>query len=361
MRVAKPIVLTDDERTSLSQWARGRKTPARLVQRAKIVLAAAEGKENKDIASELKCTRRTVGTWRNRFVEGRLDALKKDAPRSGRKPSVRAVKEAEIIRKTTQEKPTNATQWSVRSMAKAVGVSKATVQRVWSDNGLQPHRTKTFKVSNDPNFVEKLTDVVGLYLNPPERALVLSCDEKSQIQALDRTQKSLPMYPGRLKTLTHDYKRNGTTTLFAAIELAEGRIIAECMPRHRHQEWIRFLKKIDAETPSELDLHLIVDNYATHKHPKVQSWLKRHKRFHIHFTPTSSSWLNVIERWFRDITCNRIRNGVFQSVEQLEKAIQSYIAAHNANPKTFVWTKEAADIIEKVKRARAALNKVPSE
>lgn len=285
----------------------------------------------------------------------------KDAPRSGRAPSVRADKEAEIIRKTTQETPPNATQWSVRSMATAVGVSKDTVHRVWSDNGLKPHRIKTFKVSNDPRFAEKLVDVVGLYLNPPEHALVLSCDEKSQIQALDRTQKSLPLFPGRLKTQTHDYKRNGTTTLFAAIELAEGKIIAECMPRHRHQEWIRFLKKIDAETPPELDLHLIVDNYATHKHPKVQNWLKRHKRFHIHFIPTSSSWLNVIERWFRDITCNRIRNGVFRSVEQLEQAIKDYIDHHNANPKTFVWTKKAEDILEKVKRARAALNKIPSE
>ena len=245
-------------------------------------------------------------------------------------------------------------------MARAVGVSKDTVQRVWRDHGLQPHRTRSFKVSNDPQFAEKLVDVVGLYLDPPEHALVLSCDEKSQIQALDRTQKSLPLFPGRLKTLTHDYKRNGTTTLFAAIELAKGKIIAECMPRHRHQEWIRFLKKIDAETPPELDLHLIVDNYSTHKHPKVKNWLRRHKRFHIHFIPTSSSWLNVIERWFRDITQNRIRNGVFRSVQQLEQAIRDYIAHHNANPTTFVWTKKAEDILAKVTRARAALNKIPS-
>jgi transposase len=245
-------------------------------------------------------------------------------------------------------------------MAKAVGVSEATVRRVWRDNGLKPHRTKGFKVSNDPHFAEKLVDVVGLYLNPPEHALVLSCDEKSQIQALDRTQKSLPMFPGRLKTLTHDYKRNGTTTLFAAIELAEGRIIAECMPRHRHQEWIKFLKKIDAETPPELDLHLIVDNYATHKHPKVKSWLARHKRFHMHFIPTSSCWLNVIERWFRDITHDRLRKGVFKSVPQLIDAILEYIEYHNANPTTFVWTKKAEDILEKVTRARKALDKLPS-
>jgi transposase len=345
---------------TLTKWSRGRSTPARLVLRSRIVLAAADGRENKDIAAELGCTRRTVGTWRNRFAEQGLAGIEKDAPRSGRTPEVRAEKEVEILRKTTQETPPNATQWSTRTMAQAVGASKDTVQRVWRDNGLKPHRTKGFKVSNDPQFAEKLVDVVGLYLNPPEHALVLSCDEKSQIQALDRTQKSLPMFPGRLKTLTHDYKRNGTTTLFAAIELAEGRIIAECMPRHRHQEWIKFLKKIDAETLPDLDLHLIVDNYSTHKHPKVKNWLRRHKRFHIHFIPTSSSWLNVIERWFRDITQNRIRNGVFRSVPQLEQAIREYIAHHNANPTTFVWTKKAADILAKVTRARAALNKLPS-
>jgi transposase len=360
MRVAKAITLTDEQRRTLTKWTRGRSTPARQVLRAKIVLAAAEGRENQDIAAELRCTRRTVGTWRNRFAEHGLAGIAQDAPRGGRAPAVRSDKEAEIIRKTTQETPPNATQWSTRSMAQAVGVSKDTVQRVWRDNGLQPHRVKNFKVSNDPQFVEKLVDVVGLYLDPPEHAMVLSCDEKSQIQALDRTQKSLPLFPGRLKTLTHDYKRNGTTTLFAAIELAEGKIIAECMPRHRHQEWIKFLKKIDAETPPELDLHLIVDNYSTHKHPKVKSWLRRHKRFHLHFIPTSSSWLNVIERWFRDITQNRIRNGVFQSVRQLEQAIREYIAHHNANPTTFVWTKKAEDILAKVSRARAALNKLPS-
>jgi transposase len=360
MRVAKAITLTDEERDALTRWARGRSTPARLVLRARIVLAAAEGHENQEIAAELGCTRRTVGTWRNRFAEHRLAGIEKDAPRSGRKPSVRSRMEAEIIRKTTQETPPQATQWSTRTMAEAAGVSDSTVRRVWRDNGLKPHRIKTFKVSNDPKFVEKLVDVVGLYLNPPEHALVLSCDEKSQIQALDRTQKSLPMFPGRLKTLTHDYRRNGTTTLFAAIELAQGRIIAQCLPRHRHQEWIQFLKQIDAETPPHLDLHLIVDNYATHKHPKVKNWLKRHKRFHIHFIPTSSSWLNVIERWFRDITQNRIRNGVFKSVPQLEQAIRDYIDHHNANPKTFVWTKKAEDILAKVTRARAALNKIPS-
>ncbi len=360
MRIAQAVTLTDEERAVLTKWSRGRSTPARLVLRAKIVLAAADGRRNKDVSAELGCTPRTVGTWRSRFAESRLAGIERDAPRGGRHATTRARFEAEIIRRTTQETPPCATQWSTRTLAKALGCSDTLVQRVWKDNGLQPHRMKPFKVSNDPQFVEKLVDVVGLYLNPPERALVLSCDEKSQIQALDRTQKSLPLFPGRLKTFTHDYKRHGTTTLFAAIELAEGRIIAECMPRHRHQEWIKFLKKIDAETPAELDLHLIVDNYATHKHPKVKAWLKRHKRFHMHFIPTSSSWLNVIERWFRDITCDRIRNGVFRSVPDLIQAIRDYIDHHNADPTTFVWTKKAEDILAKVTRARASLDKLPT-
>lgn len=356
MRRAVEIELTEEERATLLKWSRGKRTQARVVVRAKIVLAAADGKLNKQIAEELGVSQPTVGKWRNRFSGQRLPGIEKDLPRGGRKPSVRSKLEAEIIRKTTQELPPNATQWSVRKMAKAVGVSKATVQRVWRDNGLKPHLVRTFKVSNDKQFAEKLVDVVGLYLNPPERALVFSCDEKSQIQALDRTQKSLPMFPGRKKTLTHDYKRNGTTTLFAAIELAEGKIIAECMQRHRHQEWLKFLKKIDAETPPDLDLHLIVDNYCTHKHAKVKAWLKRNPRFHIHFIPTSSSWLNVIERWFGKITQDRIRNGVFRSVEELVEAIMSYVEAHNANPTTFVWTKSAEEILNKTRRARAALD-----
>jgi len=311
MRVAKEIVLTDEERTTLTKWSRGRSTPARVVLRAKIVLLAAEGRLNKDIAVELDTSKKTVCLWRKRFAELRLAGIEKDAPRGGRSPDVGAKFEAEIIRKTTTEKPPHQTHWSTRSMANTVGCTQSMVSRVWRDNNLQPHRTKTFKLSNDPQFAEKLVDVVGLYLDPPEHALVLSCDEKSQIQALDRTQKSLPIYPGRLGTMTHDYKRNGTTTLFAAIELAEGRIIAECMPQHRHQEWLKFLKKIDRETPKHLQLHLIVDNYATHKHPEVKKWLSRHKRFHMHFTPTSSSWLNVIERWFRDLTVQRLKRGVF--------------------------------------------------
>lgn len=360
MRVAKTIVLTEEERTTLTKLSRGRSTEARVVLRAKIVLAAAGGRRNDHIAEELGCTRRTVATWRVRFATARVAGIVKDLPRGGRTPTVRAMKEAEILRKTTQETPRNATHWSTRTMAEAVGVSKATVQRVWRDNGLKPHLTKTFKVSNDPHFVEKLVDIVGLYLDPPEHALVLSCDEKTSIQALDRTQKSLPIYPGRLGTMTSDYKRNGTTTLFAALEVVEGKVIAQCMQKHRHQEWLKFLKKIDAETPADLDLHLIVDNYATHKHPNVQTWLKRHKRFHMHFTPTSSSWLNLVERWFREITDNRIRRGVFKSAAQLEQAICDYIAQHNANPKGFVWVAKAEDILEKVRRARKTLDKIPS-
>lgn len=360
MRVAKAVVLSTVERETLVKWARGRSVPARLVLRARIVLAAAEGRQNLQIALELGCTKRTVGTWRNRFIEERLEGIRQDAPRGGRKPAQRSRFEAEIIRKTTQELPPNATQWSKRSLARALGCSDSLVHRVWRDNGLKPHRTKTFKVSKDPQFAEKLVDIVGLYLNPPEHALVLSCDEKTQIQALDRSQKSLPMFPGRLQTMTHDYRRHGTTSLFAAIELAEGKIISDCQPRQRHQEWIKFLKKIDSETPPDLDLHLIVDNNATHKHQKVKTWLKRHPRFHLHFTPTSSSWLNVIERWFRDLTQRRLKRGVFKSVNQLEAAINDYIAHHNEHPKKFVWRKSAADILQKVTRARKALNNVPS-
>jgi transposase len=328
--------------------------------RAKMVLSAADGMQNKDIAVELETSRKTVGLWRVRFAAERLEGIEKDAPRGGRHPTVRAKFEANIIRKTTQETPANATHWSTRTMAKAVGCKQSMVSRVWRDNGLKPHLVKTFKVSNDPRFAEKLVDVVGLYLNPPEHALVLSVDEKSQIQALDRTQKSLPMFPGRLGTMTHDYKRHGTTTLFAALSVTDGTLISQCQSRHRHQEWIKFLKTIDRETVPELDLHLIVDNYATHKHPKVRAWLKRHPRFHIHFTPTSSSWLNVIERWFRELTQKRLRRGVFRSVRELEQAITDYVRHHNDNPQGFIWTKKAEDILAKVTRAKAALDKTPS-
>jgi transposase len=302
----------------------------------------------------------TVARWRKRFAAKRLAGIVKDAPRPGRPATHRQEVADRIIEHTTQTVPENATHWTVRTMAKELGVSRSMVHRVWQAAGLKPHLTDTFKLSNDPQFVEKLVDVVGLYMNPPEHALVLSVDEKSQIQALDRTQPSLPMYPGRCGTMTHDYKRHGTTTLFAALEMAEGRLIGQCMPRHRHQEWIQFLRLIDAQTPSDLDLHLIVDNYCTHKHAKVKSWLRRHPRFHIHFIPTGSSWLNLIERWFRDLTDKRLRRGAFKSVGQLIRAIMDYIQAHNEEPKSFVWTANVDEILAKVSRARAVLDKISS-
>ena len=361
MRRACPITLSDTDRTVLERWSRGRSTQARLVTRARVVLAAAAGQQNKDIAAELKITRGAVARWRDRFAVAGIAGLERDAPRGGRPPKARDDLVRRIIEMTTQQKPANATHWSTRTLAGALGTNRSLVNRVWRAHRLKPHLHRTFKVSNDPHFAEKLLDVVGLYLDPPEHALVLCVDEKSQIQALDRTQKSLPISPGRCATMTHDYKRNGTTTLFAALDMLEGRLIGQCMPRHRHQEFIKFLKQIDAETPPELDLHLIVDNYATHKHPKVKTWLKRHKRFHLHFIPTRSSWLNLVERWFREITDKRIRRGVFRSVEQLIEAIRAYIDEHNNNPKPFVWTAKAQDILDKVRRARAVLDKIASE
>lgn len=358
MRVAPQVVLTDEQRTILQRWARGRTTPARLVRRAKIVLLAAEGKENRLIAEELQVERTIVGRWRGRFVLRGLAGIEKDSPRGGRTPTRRQQVAPRIVEVTTQQTPPNATHWSTNSLARHLGVSPSMVSRVWRANGLKPHLSRTFKVSNDSRFVEKLTDVVGLYLDPPERALVLSCDEKSQIQALDRTQKGLPLKKGRCGTMTHDYKRNGTTTLFAALSMLDGRVISRCDARHRHQEWLKFLKQIDFETPPELDLHLIVDNYATHKHPRVQSWLRKHPRFHMHFTPTSSSWLNLVERWFRDLTDKRIRRGTFNNVAKLQAAIQAYIDEHNQNPTAFKWTAKAEIILEKIRRARTVLDKM---
>ena len=357
MRVAPKVELSAEERATLRRWSRGRSTQARVVLRAKIVLAAARGIENQQIAEELGVTRRTVGRWRTRFASERLDGISKDAPRPGRTPTSFRKYEARILKKTLQTTPANATHWSTRTLAKELKISHSLVQRVWKANDVKPHLVRRFKVSNDPHFEEKLRDVVGLYLDPPEHALVLSVDEKSQIQALDRTQPSLPLYKGRLGTFTHDYKRNGTTTLFAALELAEGRVIGTCMPRHRHQEWIKFLKLIDANTPHELDLHLILDNYATHKHPKVRAWLKRHPRFHLHFVPTSCSWLNLIERFFRDLSQRRLRRGIFRSVDELIHAILAYLDHHNDEPRTFVWRAQPDQILAKVARARTALNK----
>ena len=358
MRLGSSITLNDKERTTLAKWSRGKRTPVRLVTRAKIVLLAAQRLFNKDIALETGVGRDTVGRWRERFAEQGLTGIEKDAPRGGRTPRKRNAQARRIIEVTTQEKPRDATHWSTRTLAGHLDVSPSMVQRVWKANGLKPHRVKNFKVSNDKHFIEKMTDVVGLYLNPPEHALVLCVDEKTSIQALDRTQPGLPIKKGRCGTMTHDYKRNGTTTLFAALELSEGRLIGTCMKKHRHQEWLKFLRQIDRETPQDKDLHLIVDNYATHKHANVKKWLKKHPRFHIHFTPTSSSWLNLVERWFGEITDKRIRRGVFKSEKDLIDAIMSYIQNHNDNPKTYIWTVKAEDILKKVHRARAVLDKM---
>jgi hypothetical protein len=360
MRVAPQIILTDPQRQTLESWARGRSTPVRLMQRAQIVLRAAAGQRNEQISAGLELDRGLVGRWRSRFAGQGLAGIEKDAPGRGRKPVARDALAGKIIAMTTREKPTNATHWSTRTLAKAVGTSQSMVHRVWRAHQLKPHLVRTFKFSNDPNFVAKVVDVVGLYLNPPEHALVLWTDEKSQVQALDRTQPGRPLKKGRCGTMTHDYKRHGTTTLFTAIELAQGKLIGTCLPRHRHQEWLKFLRLIDAQTPADLDLHLIVDNYHTHKHVKVQRWLTKHPRFHLHFIPTSSSWLNLIERWFRQIADKRIRREAFGSVRALIAVIMDSIAKHNADPQTFTWTAKAEDILEKVRRARAVLNNVPS-
>jgi transposase len=356
MRVAVPITLTESERSELQKFARGRSTPARLVLRAKIVLRAAAGMRNEAIAEELEVQPKTVGLWRKRFAELRIAGIEKDAPGRGRPATTDAAAVADIIRITTQENPPNATHWSTRDMAKVVGVSAATVRRIWAAHGLKPHLFRTFKVSRDPDFVEKLEDVVGLYLSPPANAIVLSCDEKSQIQALDRTQPSLPFRCGKTKTITHDYKRNGTSTLFAALNTATGHVLSMCSKRHRHTEWLKFLRLIDRETPKHLAVHVIADNYATHKHEKVKEWLARNPRFHMHFTPTSASWLNMVERFFRDITTKRIRRGAFPSVHALVAAIKGYIDEHNLAPKPFIWTAKSKDILAKVSRAKAALS-----
>ena len=317
---------------------------------------AAAGKQDLEIAAEIGISNQKAARWRKRFLQFGLAGLEKDAPGRGRRPTITPVQVQEVISKTTQEKPANATHWSTRTMAQAAGLSEKSVRRIWHKHGLKPHLSRSFKVSNDPEFAEKLEAIVGLYLNLPEHAIVLCADEKSQIQALDRTQPGLPIKKGRCGTMTHDYKRNGTATLFAALNTLDGTVISMCDDRHRHQEWLRFLKVIDQVTPEGQEIHLIADNYATHKHPRVQKWLARHARFHVYFTPTSSSWLNMVERFFRDLTQNRLRRGVFRDVEELIMAIGDYIDRHNKRPKPFVWTAKASDILEKVKRARMVLN-----
>jgi transposase len=356
MRVARPVKLNPEQRKILEQLSRARSLPARLVERARILLRAADGLQDQQIANELSITPEKVARWRNRFLDGGLAALQKDAPRPGGPRTISDRQVIRVVEKTTREKPHNSTHWSTRTMAAAVGLSEASIRRIWHAHGLKPHLMRTFKLSNDPQFAEKLEAIVGLYLNPPEHAIVLCADEKSQIQALDRTQPGLPLKKGRCGTMTHDYKRNGTATLFAALNTLDGTVISMCDDRHRHQEWLRFLRVIDQVTPSDKVLHLIVDNYATHKHPKVQKWVARHPRFHIHFTPTSSSWLNMVERFFRDLTQNGLRRGVFRDVEELITTIGTYIDRHNDQPKPFIWTAKAADILEKVKRARKSLD-----
>ncbi|MGH8436278.1 MAG: IS630 family transposase [Pseudomonas sp.] len=353
MRVAPEIVLTDDERAELTRLHRSNVSSVRLAQRARIVLLAADGLQNKDIAEQLGVGRVQVSRWRERYAQLRLAGIERDLPRGA--PPV-TVDVARLVELTTQSKPEAATHWSTRKMAAQLGVSAASVSRHWRANGLKPHLVRGFKVSRDPQFAQKLEDIVGLYLSPPEHALVLCCDEKSQVQALDRTQPGLPLKKGRAATMTHDYKRNGTTTLFAALNVLDGQVIAQCQQRHRHTEWLKFLRKIDRETPKDKTLHLIADNYATHKHPAVQEWLAKHPRFVMHFTPTSASWLNMVERFFRNITTERLRRGVFTSVPELVEAIDGYIAHHNTNPKPFIWTKSARDILQKVIRANSRLS-----
>lgn len=355
---AESMVISDEHRAVLERWVGAQRTPQSVALRARIVLMAEKGLSNSEIARRLGVSRPTVILWRRRFAEGGPQALTEIKPGRGRKPSIGAKKIAEIVRATTQSRPPGETHWSCRSMARAQGVSPATVQRIWDAHGLKPHRVRTFKLSGDPRFTEKLIDVVGLYLNPPEKAIVLCVDEKSQIQALDRTQPSLPMKKGRANTMTHDYKRNGTTTLFAALNALDGSVVGECLPRHRHQEFLKFLRTLDREFPGEVELHLIVDNYRTHTHEKVKAWLAKHPRFHLHFTPTASSWLNLVERWFGELTDKALRRGAFGSVPELIAAIDDYLKAHNQDPKPFTWTASIDSILQKVGRCKAVLETV---
>jgi transposase len=355
MRTSPQVSIDQADILALHRLVRGRNTAQKVVLRARIVLLSSEAMPQNQIAKELETSRVTVGLWRDRFQQGGLDALLRDAPRPGRKPKLQADKEQEIVEATLRTEPQGATHWSVRSMAETQGVSRMMVHRVWKKYQLQPHRTKPFKVSTDPAFVEKVRDIVGLYMNPPDKALVLSVDEKSQIQALDRTQPGLPMKQGQAGTMTHDYKRHGTTTLFAALNLLDGKVIGSCMKKHRAEEFLVFLRLINRQTPRHLALHIIVDNYGTHKTEKVKLWLSKHPRFHMHYTPTSASWINMVERFFSALTVKRIRRGVFRSVESLEQAIMGFIDAHNKNPKVFVWTKDADTIIGKVLKCKEAL------
>jgi len=353
-----PLTLADGQREILEGLAKSRTAPHREVTRARALLLAAQGLANTAIAARLGVSPSSVVAWRARFAEEGLAKLGKVREGRGRKPTIPAEKVEAIVAATLHDKPPGETHWSCRSMAKAQGVSPATVQRIWSARGLQPHRVETFKLSNDKRFEQKLIDVVGLYLNPPDKAVVLCMDEKSQIQALDRTQPTLPMKKGRAGTMTCDYKRNGTTTLFAALNVLTGTVIGQCLPKHTNTEFLRFLRRIDQAVPKGLAVHLILDNYGTHKHPDVVAWLGKHPRFHLHFTPTSSSWLNLVERWFRNLTGKAIRRGIFRSVPDLIAAIEDYLAASNDDPRPFVWTATAEEILEKVRRGRVTLERI---
>jgi transposase/transcriptional regulator with XRE-family HTH domain len=352
------LSLNLNDQQQIRRWLAAHGTPQQVALRSQIVLAAATGHSDRAIAQQLVINRKTVVLWRTRFAEQGLESLWEVAPGRGRKPLYGPEKIRAIVDATLQTKPQGMTQWSCRLMAECQGVSKSTVSNLWRSYNLKPHRVKSFKLSRDPKFLEKLTDVVGLYLNPPQQAVVLCVDEKSQIQALDRTQPSLPLKKGRCGTMTHDYKRNGTTSLFAALEILQGRVIGQCYERHRHQEFLRFLRCLDQEFPGAVPLHLVMDNYGTHKHARVQAWLERHPRFIPHFVPTSSSWLNLVERWFRELTTKRVRRGSFVSVEDLKNAIQEFLAAWNENPKPFVWMASVASIQEKLSRCRQTLEQI---
>src|SRR3990172_5106033 len=352
---AEPLPMTEEQRRTLEAWDRARTTPQRTVLRARVCLLAAQGWSNGSIAKELRVSRPTVILWRQRFAAQGSEGISVDAPHGSSPQALPADKVKEIVEATLHTTPKDATHWSVRTMAKAQGVGKSTVQRIWDAHGLQPHRMETFKLSKDKRFVEKLTDVVGLYVNPPEKAVVLCVDEKSQIQALDRTQPGLPMKKGRAGTMTHDYKRHGTTTLFAGLDVKTGEVIGECLPKHRAREFIVFLKKIDRLVAKSRDVHLVLDNYATHKTAEVKAWLDKHPRFKLHFTPTSASWLNLVERLFAEVTRQRIRRGVFTSVDELKAAIDAWVNAWNVDPKPFVWTAKAGAIIAKHARAKKTL------
>lgn len=356
MRVAPEIRLEPATRNRLERYCKASNISPKLRLRSKIVLLASEDRSNKDIARELGIDQPQVGRWRKRFADQGLPGISKDKTRPGRIESVGRAKESEIVNKTLHDKPVGATHWSRSTMAAATGVSESTVGRIWARNGLKPHLHRTFKLSNDKRFEEKLEDIVGLYLSPPEHAVVFSCDEKSQIQALDRTQPGLPLKNGRCETMTHDYKRNGTTSLFAALNTATGEVVGRCMNKHRHEEWLKFLRLVEKSAPRGKEIHIICDNYATHKHARVKRWLERRPHIHVHFTPTSASWLNMVERFFRDLTDKCVRRGVFRSVGDLERAIEEFINAHNEKPTPFVWTASASDILEKVKRGKARLN-----